>query len=77
MLTSKKAFFPKKKASHKIIIAQYVKWIKLNDMLLRDKFICGKNIRKVQEVVKTCFRNAVTSGEERGYNWAGAHTESS
>ena len=46
-------------------------------MLLRDKFVCGKNIRKVQEVVKTCFRNAVTSGEERGYNWAGAHTESS
>ena len=30
MLTSKKACFPKKKASHEIIIAQYVKWIKLN-----------------------------------------------
>ena len=30
MLTSKKACFPKKKASHEIIRAQYVKWIKLN-----------------------------------------------
>lgn len=37
------------------MIVQYVKQIKLNNMLLRVKYAYGKNVRKVKDIVKTCL----------------------